>query len=262
MGTTTARVSQVRVANNAAIADQTIYDYVVGADNCTLTGNIHRVASAPNFGAVQIYDATYITISDSHFISNNYAAISIGDGADTTRYVVLENCVFDNSSSAASTAAIYFTGSGTIKNTASGVVKQAATGVTWIEANSASDNSISNQYYALDGQYTPTLTNSSNIDASTAYVTQWFRVGNMVTVSGRCDVDPTAAGFIDLKISLPISSNFSDNAQLTGSIVPYLTADNPGGILADVTNDVAFARWVTTKTTNFTLVFNFTYIIQ
>jgi hypothetical protein len=261
-GTTVARVSNVQVTNNNCLANQTLFDYVIGADNCSLTNNIYKTSAAPLYGAMQVYDSTYINFNNCQFFSNNYAAISIGNGADTTRYVVLENCVFDNSSSASSAAAIYFTGSGTIKNIASGVIKQALTGVAWVQNSSASDNSISNQYYALAGQYTPTLTNTSNIDASTAYVTQWFRVGNMVTVAGRVDVDPTAAGSIDLKISLPIASNFTGNEQLTGSIVPYLTADNAGGILADFTNDVAFARWVTTKTTNFALTFNFTYIIQ
>src|SRR5439155_66361 len=44
------------------------------------------------------------------------------------------------------------------------------------------------------GTYTPTLTNSVNVAASTAYTCQYLRVGSVVTVSGQMDIDPTGAG--------------------------------------------------------------------
>jgi hypothetical protein len=264
-GTTAARVSGVQVTNNNCITDQTIYDYVIGADNCSLTNNIHRTLGAPYYGAMYVYNSTYINFNNCQFFSNNYAAIKIGDGTSTTTNVVLENCVFDNSSSAASTALIYFDGTNTKKNIASGVIKQAATGVDWIQANSASDNSISNQYYALSGQYTPTVTAISNITSTTAYLCQWFRVGNMVTVSGRFDVLAVGAGNSQISISLPavVASNFTAPEQLAGTAASYEGNPNEaGGFVANPTTDVALLKWRSSILIDHAMSFSFTYIIQ
>lgn len=63
----------------------------------------------------------------------------------------------------------------------------------------------------FSGTYTPTLTNTTNIAASTAFTTYYTRVGNNVIVSGRVQIDPTAAGSITLGVSLPIASTISNN---------------------------------------------------
>jgi len=67
------------------------------------------------------------------------------------------------------------------------------------------------------GTYTPTLTNTTNLDASTAYACQYLRVGNTVTVSGKVDMDPTAAGTTELRMSLPIASTFASEQQCGGT---------------------------------------------
>lgn len=113
------------------------------------------------------------------------------------------------------------------------------------------------------GTYTPTLTNTTNLSASTAYSCQYLRVGSVVTVSGRVDVDPTAAATLTtLGISLPISSNFANSNELGGTAA---TADNitevAAGIFADSTNDRATMQWVTTNTSNHNMFFTFTYRI-
>src|SRR5687767_7463770 len=43
------------------------------------------------------------------------------------------------------------------------------------------------------GSYTPTLFNTTNVAASTAYECGWLRVGNRVTVYGLVDIDVTSA---------------------------------------------------------------------
>ncbi|HYD02006.1 MAG TPA: hypothetical protein VEB22_12330 [Phycisphaerales bacterium] len=69
----------------------------------------------------------------------------------------------------------------------------------------------------LSGTYTPTLTNSTNVASSTAYPAVYMRVGNVVTVAGACDIDPTAgATLTTLQISLPIASNFTASTQCHG----------------------------------------------
>jgi hypothetical protein len=46
----------------------------------------------------------------------------------------------------------------------------------------------------ISGTYTPTLTNSVNLDASTAFLSRYIIIGDVVAVMGSCQVDPTAAG--------------------------------------------------------------------
>lgn len=78
------------------------------------------------------------------------------------------------------------------------------------------------------GTYTPTLTNGTNIAASTPVVCQYMRVGNVVTVSGSLSATCTSAGVASrLTISLPIASTFA---------IP----SNAGGILMSSSNTLAF----------------------
>jgi hypothetical protein len=263
-GTTAARVSQVRVIGNACIADQTIFDYIIGADNCVLSDNIHRTGAAPEFGAMQVYDATYVNISNSQFISNNRAAIQIGTGANVTTYINLQNCVFDNSTSAASTATVYFTGSGTTNNSADGVIDKAATGVAWSQASSATNNSVNNLKNPSGGVYTPTLTNTTNITSSAAYPCSYFRVDDSVTVFGRVDVTPTTSSAnTDIQFSLPIASNFTQSYDGAGVGAPiYPSTDRSAGIITVAATDVMSMRWVTSDNTLHAFYFSFSYKIQ
>ena len=67
------------------------------------------------------------------------------------------------------------------------------------------------------GTYTPTLTNASNTSVRTSRPCNWFRVGNVVTVSGAVTITATTAAATDFRISLPIASTFSTSYQITGS---------------------------------------------
>lgn len=109
------------------------------------------------------------------------------------------------------------------------------------------------------GTYTPTLTNVANLDASTAYICQYMRVGSIVTVSGKVDIDPTAAASTQLGISLPIASNFSTAEQCAGTAFASGVAGQGAAILADTVNDRAQLQFVTSNTTNQSMYFTFTY---
>lgn len=112
---------------------------------------------------------------------------------------------------------------------------------------------------ALDhGTYTPTLTGVTNVAASTAYVAQYLRLGNTVTVSGKVDIDVTAAGATELGISLPIASNLANQEDVGGTAVAYATIEN-AAIRADATNDRAAMLFVATTLTNQSWAFHFTY---
>lgn len=93
------------------------------------------------------------------------------------------------------------------------------------------------------GTYTPTLgaTTSTNVAASTAFACQWSRVGNVVTVSGRCNIDPTTASIgTVLSITLPVASDLAASEQCQGTAAMSAVAGGYSGtISADAANNVA-----------------------
>ena len=109
--------------------------------------------------------------------------------------------------------------------------------------------------------YTPTLTNVTNLAASTAYQCQWSRVGNIVTVGGRVDVDPTTTGSCVLGISLPVASNLAQTYQLNGAAACTTIAGQSAGIYGDSANDRASMSWIAVDVTNQPMFFTFTYLV-
>lgn len=117
----------------------------------------------------------------------------------------------------------------------------------------------------LSGTYTPTLTNVTNVAASTAYQCQYMRVGNVVTVSGAIDIDPTASGTdTEVGISLPIASNFTvaQNLSGAGGFDGATSWGEMAVIRADFTNDRARLLCRPTSASARSCSFQFTYLIQ
>ena len=112
---------------------------------------------------------------------------------------------------------------------------------------------------SLSGQYTPTLTNVLNIDASVAFSCNYFRLGDFVLVSGYCTIDPTAVGTIYLGITLPIATDITSVAQASG-IGQNLTPDDCV-IYGDITNDRVTLRSPVTSAANAGWYFFFSYTI-
>jgi hypothetical protein len=111
------------------------------------------------------------------------------------------------------------------------------------------------------GTYTPTLTGVANVDASTAYVCQYLRIGSVVTVSGQLDIDPTTSAVAtELGISLPIASDFTSTNQCGGT-ASALAITQAGGILADVTNNRAELRFLAATNSARAMHFTFAYLI-
>ena len=115
-------------------------------------------------------------------------------------------------------------------------------------------------FLTYSGTYTPTLTNTTNVAASTAYVCQYMRVGSVVTVSGRVDIDPTATGQIIMGMSLPIASDFSAATECGGACIP-IASTAAYGIYGDLTNNRASIEGLAVSTANLTHTFSFTYLI-
>lgn len=109
------------------------------------------------------------------------------------------------------------------------------------------------------GTYTPTLTNVTNISASTSHLCQYMRVGATVTVSGEVEIDPTAAGALELGVSLPIASNIGTVSDCAGiGAMPAISGETIA-VLGDATNDRASFQRIAVDTANRTVFFTFTY---
>ena len=119
-------------------------------------------------------------------------------------------------------------------------------------------------WVAQSGTYTPTLTNVTNINASTAYPVQWMRVGNVVNLSGKARFNATAAGAAELGISLPpaATSNFANNYEAAGTASSDNVLDGPMWIEADVTNDRLSLKSTQNGTTNHDHFFHATYQVN
>lgn len=111
------------------------------------------------------------------------------------------------------------------------------------------------------GTYTPTLTNTTNVAASTAYACQYMRVGNVVTVSGRVNIDATTtATNTTLGVSLPVASNFAAAQNAGGTFSPSSAAQSVSGVIfADSTNDRASFRILIDSAAAADYYFTFTY---
>jgi hypothetical protein len=109
------------------------------------------------------------------------------------------------------------------------------------------------------GTYTPTLTNVTNLDGSTAYALQYMQVGNTITVSGKVDIDPTSNGPTVLGISLPIASTFASNGECGGAGREHANGAAPAGIIADTSNSRAELQIAVGSGTATTITFTFTY---
>lgn len=111
------------------------------------------------------------------------------------------------------------------------------------------------------GTYTPSLTNGTNVAASTAYPCQWMRVGNTVTVSGKVAIDATAAAAMELGISLPIASNFGNDYECAGTGVAVVAGEDAAYIKADAANNRASLNQTKADTSNHDHYFTFTYSV-
>lgn len=128
--------------------------------------------------------------------------------------------------------------------------------------NAGAMTGATNQYVG-SGTYTPTLTNVANLAASTARLTQWIRVANVVFVAGQFDLDPTTtATLTQVGISLPIASAIANTFELGGTAsAPSLSAANSdsAAIIGDAANDRAQIQWTPVDVSNQTWAFTFAY---
>jgi hypothetical protein len=109
------------------------------------------------------------------------------------------------------------------------------------------------------GTYTPTLTNTTNVAASTSASCNYMRVGNQVNVTGRIAIDPTAAVATVLEISLPIASNIGGAADIGGVGACSAVASNGATIDGNAANNTANLSYIAIDLSNRVWTFTFMY---
>jgi hypothetical protein len=111
------------------------------------------------------------------------------------------------------------------------------------------------------GTYTPTLSSVFNIASSTAFVCQYMRVGNVVTVSGVINVTATATNtWTRISMTLPISSNF-DFSYRAGGGGGANSTNNVCVILAGASTSVVYLDAYPNSTNSLSYYFSYTYQI-
>lgn len=117
-----------------------------------------------------------------------------------------------------------------------------------------------------NGTYTPTLTNTANLDASTSHVFQYHWIKDpttslvTVTVSGYVEVDPTTTlTDTQLRLTVPVNTNFGNIQEASGNANSPIIAAQSAGILAVVGGNQVVMQWKTTDVTNQSMQVHFTY---
>lgn len=123
--------------------------------------------------------------------------------------------------------------------------------------------SLSNTFAAgsnvRGGSWTPTLFNTTNVSASTAFVCMFTRVGNTVTVSGTVSITPAGAGTVDLDMTPPIAAVMATATQAGGTFSDQ--GRESGSIIVDTTTNRLRLRIVAVSTANRTFGFSGSYRI-
>lgn len=104
------------------------------------------------------------------------------------------------------------------------------------------------------GRWTPTLTNTTNIDTSSSLDVQYIRIGDEVSFCGVVTINATVAGVaILLQMSLPIPSTFSSANDANG------VAASSGGVSGVVLADLGLSslRFVITPTVTTDVLYRF-----
>lgn len=112
----------------------------------------------------------------------------------------------------------------------------------------------------FSGVYTPQLTGLVNVTAAKAYTSQYMRVGNVVTVSGKIDIDATNASATQLSLKLPLASSITKDYEVSGNGQSII---GQGFIVcADVNKKTALIKFMAKDLNLNSYSYSFTYLIK
>lgn len=114
----------------------------------------------------------------------------------------------------------------------------------------------------LSGNYTATLTNSTNVSSSTFINAHYYRIGSHVQVDMWINITPTATGVVGLGISFPVASNITSVGDAMGLGNSQDIAAENGIVQGDFTNDRATLTFTATSTSATNYYIHFSYEIK
>ncbi len=115
-----------------------------------------------------------------------------------------------------------------------------------MQCASISASGVTNDTGLAASEYTPTITNTSNVTGSTSGPAQWLRVGNTVFVSFYITIQATSTTLTTVRLSLPVTSAFNNLANASGAASS--SASSGGGIFAVSSASVVEYNFVATAT--------------
>lgn len=184
---------------------------VVLSTSPTLVTPTIGVATATSINKMAITapgtSSTLAVADGKTFTANNSLTLA---GTDST------TMTFPATSSTVMTLASTDTKTGGITMSGSFITASSSTSGVAVEVARASPTSSDTQNI-YSGSYTPTLTANTGTTSFTAYTTYWFRVGKVVTVSGRVDQLNTSTGTAIFVMSLPITPSAFGLADAGGN---------------------------------------------
>lgn len=113
------------------------------------------------------------------------------------------------------------------------------------------------------GTYTPTPTAVANLSIFSATDAMYFRIGNVVHVSGQVSAEPTATATLTQgALSIPIASNFTNSQDLNGVCFGQAAISEGAAIYADTANDRAIIEWNAPVGGNGKMNYTYTYLVK
>lgn len=111
--------------------------------------------------------------------------------------------------------------------------------------------------------FTPTIVSNSNVSTIAGPSGIYMRVGNVVTVNGRCAVTTPAIGLASFNITLPIASNLTVAGDLAGVINSAVPATDRGGTVSGSTSlDQAVCTFYSGSSATRNVFFSFMYVVK
>ncbi len=126
--------------------------------------------------------------------------------------------------------------------------------------NNGDVSGATNQYLA-SGTFTPTMFPGLNVTAATGLKCQWIRVGNVVTVSGECQIQTPGIAVTTCGMELPIFSNLAVSNDCSGVIQQRIGAAVAGLLVigGDTVNNRANIQFTAVAASTNNYGFQYTY---
>ena len=243
---------QINITGNAATV----------TTNANLTGVVTSVGNATS-----IADAALSIAKTSGLQSALDLKAPLASPALTGAPTAPTQTALDNSTKIATTA--YVENAGTTK---ANLNSPALTGTPTAPTAAAGTNNtqIATTAYVdrlgggtiTSGRYDGLITGGTNVGGTSYTVNgaHYKRIGNEVTVTGRCSLTTTASGSSIFYVDLPIASNLAVGVDLLGSATADANSSNLV-IYADTGSDRALVEFTAAAAASMEVYYNFTYTI-